>query len=268
MFEIVPYNNLVTCLKTATEQDGNAIMWVYAYLIEDTLLDAGCKNAEVELREFAQDHDIKRIYISHSHEDHVGGYSAFIPGAKIYARPSAFEVLKNPPDFGDFFDYVWGRPKPMKTVELMPDNFSIGDLHFEVIPVPGHGTDMVAFYEPVKRWLFSADAVPLPSRKRIAQIDENMPQIIDTLEMISKMKIDVLFDGHRGPIESPQSHIEVRITHLKEMQDKIHSLHDEGKTIAEIIEELEIKGPWYMDMTEGRFGIDYFVKSLLFDKKQ
>jgi glyoxylase-like metal-dependent hydrolase (beta-lactamase superfamily II) len=163
---------------------------------------------------------------------------------------------------------VWGRPHPLKSIEPMPDEFSISSLNFEVIPVPGHGTDMVAFYEPEKRWLFSADAVPLPSRKRIAQDDENVPQILATLEMIHKMDIDVLFDGHRGPIESPQSHIELRINHLKEMNEKIHSLHNSGKTIPEIIEELEIVGPWYMDMTEGRFGLDYFIKSILFDEAQ
>jgi ribonuclease/clavin/mitogillin len=268
MIEIVPYNDIITCVKTASEMIGKAIMWAYAYHIEDTLLDAGCKNAEDELREFAKTYDIKRIYLSHSHEDHVGGYSAFLPDATVYARPSAFEVLKNPPDFGEFFDYVWGRPKPMKSIEPMPDEFSIGALHFEVIPVPGHGIDMVAFYEPEKHWLFSADAVPLPSRKRIAQIDENMPQIIATLEMISKMNIEVLFDGHLGPIESPHSHIETRLNYLKEMQEKIHNLHDKGKTIPEIIKEIETKEPWYMDLTEGRFRIDFFVKSILFDKKQ
>jgi glyoxylase-like metal-dependent hydrolase (beta-lactamase superfamily II) len=268
MIEIVPYNDTVTCIKTATEQNGNAIMWVYAYLIEDALLDAGCKNAEDELRDFAKTRDIKRIYLSHSHEDHVGGYSAFLPDATVFARPSAFEILQNPPDFGDFFDYVWGRPKPMKSIEPMPDEFSIGAFHIEVIPVPGHGTDMIAFYEPEKRWFFSADAVPLPSRKKIAQIDENIPQIIATLEMVEKMKIDVLFDGHRGPIESPKEHIEVRINHLKEMQEKVKRLHDSGKTINEIIDELGIESPWYLDLTEGRFGLDYFVRSLLFDKVQ
>ena len=148
----------------------------------------------------------------------------------------------------------------------MPDEFSIGSFHFKVIPVPGHGADMVGFYEPEERWFFSGDAVPFPPRKRIAQIDENMPQIIDTIEMIQTMEIDVLFDGHRGPIESPQSHIEARINYLNEIREQILSLHHAGKTIPEIIQELGIEGPWYMDMTEGRFGLDYFVKSIIFDK--
>jgi glyoxylase-like metal-dependent hydrolase (beta-lactamase superfamily II) len=111
MIEIIPYNEIVTCIKTATEQNGNAIMWVYGYLIEDTLLDTGCKNAEAELREFAQTHAVKNIYLSHTHEDHVGGCSAFLPDATVFARKSAFEILQNPPKFADFFDFVrpcWG----------------------------------------------------------------------------------------------------------------------------------------------------------------
>jgi glyoxylase-like metal-dependent hydrolase (beta-lactamase superfamily II) len=268
MIEIVPYKDSITCIKTATEQNGNAIMWAYAYLIEDTLFDAGCKNAEDELREFAKTHEVNCIYLSHTHEDHVGGCSVFLPDATIFARNSAFETLRNPPKFAEFFDYVWGRPKPLVNMEPMPNQFTIGDLYFEVVPVPGHGTDMIAFYEPEKKWLFSADAVPLPSRKKIAQDDENVPQILATLEMIYEMEIDVLFDAHRGPIELPQAHIQVRINHLKEMQEKTQHLYNSGKSIEEIIEELGIEAPWYMDMTEGRFGLDYFVKSLLFDKVQ
>ena len=80
------------------------------------------------------------------------------------------------------------------------------------------------------------------------------------------MDIDVLFDGHRGPIESPQSHIQVRIDNLRNMQHKVTRLHEEGKTISEIQDELQLEGPWYLELTEGRFRLDYIIKSLLFDK--
>ena len=266
MLEVVPYNERVTSVKTASVQDGSPIMWVYAYLIDDTLFDAGCANAKDELREFASQHEIKRVFISHTHEDHIGGISAFLPGAIVYAQESHIEYLNDPPSFADFFDFVWGRPDPIKDVHPMPPKFEVGDLKFEVIPLLGHGHGMVGFYEARKRWLFSADGVPLPSKKRIAQDDENVPQILATLEKILSMKIDVLFDGHRGPIESPQSHIQVRIDNLREMQQKVMQLHDDGKTISEILDELQLEGPWYLELTEGRFKLDYIIKSLLFDK--
>jgi hypothetical protein len=43
-------------------------------------------------------------------------------------------------------------------------------------------------------------------------------------------------------------------------------LHDNGKTIEEIQDELGLEGPWYLEMTKDRFGIDIFLKSVLFDK--
>ncbi|MFW9927474.1 MAG: hypothetical protein ACFFDM_12045, partial [Candidatus Thorarchaeota archaeon] len=134
------------------------------------------------------------------------------------------------------------------------------------IPLPGHGQQMVGFYEPNRKWLFSADSVPVPSRKVIGMPDENVPLMVETLEKIAKMDIEILFDSHRGPITSPKEHIQTRIDFLKDIQVKIKKLHDEGKTIPEIQELLSLGGPWYLELTTGRFGIDIFLKSVLFDK--
>ena len=127
---------------------------------------------------------------------------------------------------------------------------------------------MVGFYEPNRKWLFSSDAVPVPSRKVIGMPDENIHQMIETLEKIAKMDIDILFDSHRGPIESPEEHLEVRIDFLKDIRKKVLKLHKEGKTIPEIRKALGLEGPWYMGMTEGRFDIDNFLRSILFDKAE
>jgi hypothetical protein len=47
---------------------------------------------------------------------------------------------------------------------------------------------------------------------------------------------------------------------------QVLKLHEEGKTIPEIQEALKLEGPWYLEMTQGRFGIDIFLNSLVFDK--
>jgi hypothetical protein len=36
-------------------------------------------------------------------------------------------------------------------------------------------------------------------------------------------------------------------------------------TIEEIVVSLNFEAPWYMGLTERRFGFDYLVRSLLFD---
>lgn len=266
MIEIVPYNDDITCIKTATEQDGSAIMFVYAFLIRDTLFDAGCGNATDEITEFAKKNEINRVYVSHSHEDHVGSLHAFEGTAKIYANEMTQKVLRNPQQIGEFFDFVWGQPKPVSDITNMPDTFSIGDLSFEVVSIPGHAADMVGFYEPEKRWFFSSDAIPLPSKKKIAMPEENIPQMVATMEKIRDMDIEILFDSHRGPIISPREHIQTRIDYINMIQKEALVLHDAGKSIDEIQKALGLEGPWYLEMTKGRFGIDFFLKSVLFDK--
>jgi glyoxylase-like metal-dependent hydrolase (beta-lactamase superfamily II) len=266
MIEIVPFNEDITCVKTAAEQDGSAIMFVYAYLVRDALFDTGCANAVGGIREFAHGNKINQVYITHSHEDHVGCCKVFECNAAIFANESVQKALRNPVQRSEFFRFVWGQPEPVWDSTLLPDRFSIGDLNFVVVPVPGHTMEMVGFYEPVKKWFFAADALPLPSKKRIAMPDENVPQKVATMEKILAMDIEILFDCHKGPIESPREHIQTRIDYIKEVQQEAKELHESGKTVAEIQEILKLEAPWYMEMTEGRFGIDIFIKSILFDK--
>ena len=110
MIEIVPYNEDITCIKTATERDGKAIMFVYAYLVRDTLFDAGCGNSIDEIREFARKNEINHVYVSHSHEDHVGSLHAFDDGVtQIHANEMTRKELLEPQKIGEFFDYVWGN---------------------------------------------------------------------------------------------------------------------------------------------------------------
>ncbi|TFG34107.1 MBL fold metallo-hydrolase [Candidatus Thorarchaeota archaeon] len=266
MIEIVPFNEDITCIKTATEQDGQAIMFVYAYLVRNALFDSGCANALEEVREFTQKVSIDALYVSHSHEDHVGCCSIFDGKIPIYANDLAQMTLRAPPQYGEFFNYVWGQPEPVSALSKLPDSFSVGDLVFEVVPVPGHTMEMVGFYEPEQKWFFSADAIPLPSKKKIAMPDENVPLMVATMEKILALDIDILFDSHRGPIYSPEEHIQTRIDFIKEIQREVQALHAKGKSIDEIQVALELEGPWYLELTKERFGIDFFIKSLICDR--
>ncbi|TXT57802.1 MAG: Hydroxyacylglutathione hydrolase [Candidatus Thorarchaeota archaeon] len=256
------YFDDITCIKTATEQGGQAIMWVYAYRIGNLLFDTGCGNAREEVQKCKELEGIKRVILSHYHEDHIGCAGVF-DNAQIFAHEPSIEMIKNPEQLGEFFQYVWGQPHQIKRVLPLPEMLKESEFKFEIVSLPGHCEDMIGLYEPNKKWLFSADAVPLPSKKKIAMPEENVPQIIQTLEEIQRMPIDVIFDGHRGPIENPHEHIQTRIDFLKGIREDILRYHRDGKSIQEIQTLLDIEGPWYMDMTEGRFGIDHFISSMI-----
>ncbi|TFG15061.1 MBL fold metallo-hydrolase [Candidatus Thorarchaeota archaeon] len=268
MLVVEDFNDTVKCIKTATIQDGEPIMWVYSYLAHDVMFDAGCANAASDFKRIKNEYDISRIFISHAHEDHFGGLSVLADKCEVFAPKLAHDELMHPTELDEFFQFVWGQPKGIQSVNDMPKSFQVQELNFKVIELPGHHQHMVGFHEPEKGWLFSADAVPLPSKKYIAMPDENIPMMVDTMKRISELDLEVLFDAHKGPIIDPQEHIKRRIDYLTETQQRVRDLNRKGMTVKEIVAEMGWEGPWYLGLTEGRFGIDFLVKSMLHDKAQ
>lgn len=268
MFDVEVFDDTVTCLKTATKLGEAAIMWVYAYHLGDALFDAGCMNAHDQLREFTGLSSIKRVFVSHGHEDHYGGCPAFLPNATFFAGPITTQILKAPPQLPEFFAFVWGQPQPIADVTPIPSQFVVGDLTFESIDLSGHMEEMLGFWEASRKWLFSADAVPLPSRKRMAMPEENIPKMITRMEQIIAMKPQVLFDGHRGPIREPEEHIQTRIDFLKNLQLQIQTLGEEGRTLIQIKDTLSFPEPWYLPQTKERFGIEHLIRSFLQDNPE
>ncbi len=267
MIEVIEIDNNVLGIKTATAQDGQPIMWVYSYLIDGILFDAGCANASSEFTTVTNRYRPEALLITHTHEDHVGGCALIGSATDIYAIQQMHQSLKRPPQIGEFFRFVWGQPEAIEHVIDLTRVFESKNYCFEVVDLPGHCEYMIGFYEPARRWLISSDAVPLPSQKQIAMIDENVPRVIATMEKIQKMDVSVLFDGHRGAIPNPAQHIQKRIDFLRDLQNRVKSMYEQGMTVEQIVAALGFEAPWYLDLTERRFGIDYLVRSLLFDKE-
>ncbi|MBD3159937.1 MAG: MBL fold metallo-hydrolase [Candidatus Lokiarchaeota archaeon] len=266
MIEEIIVNEQVTCIKTGSISYENRTMWACLYKVENALIDCGCANAKDELVSLLNGKKIDFIYVTHGHEDHYGCCSAFSETATIFAPPRARDVLLNPPNLNEFFQWVWGQPEPVKQVQITPSQFQVGDLCFDTVKLPGHGEEMVGFYEKEKGWLFSADAVPLPSHKQISMTDENIPQMMRTMEYIMDLDVKVLFDGHLGPIETPESHIQKRLDYLNKVRETAMRLHEKGLSSSEIIAELGWESPWYMDMTMGRFSLEHMIDSLFSER--
>jgi glyoxylase-like metal-dependent hydrolase (beta-lactamase superfamily II) len=266
MIEIESFNEDVTGIKTASPMGDRAIMWVYAYQLSDVVFDAGCGNAIEELRAYAKAHCVKRVYVSHDHEDHIGGCGAFVPEAEVFAGPVTLESVHKPYPLPEFFQFVWGNLTPVPEAKVLDtSSIVVGDATFEVVDLSGHSREMFGFWDPERRWLFSADAVPLPSQKQMAMIDENIPKTIRRMREIQDMNVAVLFDGHRGPIVEPYDHIETRIRYLTDLGTQVRELAAEGKSIPEIKGVLKFPEPWYLPNTEKRFGINHLIRSLLND---
>ena len=263
MIEVIPFEDEVYSVRTATEADGKPLVWVYSFMLGSMLFDGGCANAANEFGRFVSEKRPQFLVVSHTHEDHWGGCALAEPICSILAREAVHKTLMDPPVIKEFFAYVWGQPAPVEKPLPLPDSIEAEGFRFRVVELPGHGENMIGLYEPDRRWLLSADAVPQPSKKQVAMTDENVPRMISTMEKIQSMDVELLFDGHLGPIREPKKHIQKRIDYLKEVQTKVKELHAQGLSVPEIEASLNFEKPWYVDLTERRFGIDYLITSLL-----
>ncbi len=266
MIEVTPFEDAVYSVRTATEQDGKPIMWVYSFMLGSMLFDGGCANAANEFGRFVSEKRPRSLVVSHTHEDHVGGCAVAAPTCSILAKEVMHKTLMDPPRINEFFAYVWGQPAPVERPIPLPNSIEAQGFRFRVVELPGHEKNMIGLYEPDRHWLFSADAVPLPSQKQIAMPDENVPRMISTMEEIQSMDVELLFDSHLGLIREPRKHVQKRIDYLKGLQSKVKELHAQGSSVQDIEASLNFDKPWYMDLTERRFGIDYLIESLLSDK--
>jgi len=69
---------------------GPPLLTVYFYIFDDLMIDTGQSHMQKEVIEIAGDHKIKRIFLTHHHEDHSGNAAAIRRGynATVFGHPS------------------------------------------------------------------------------------------------------------------------------------------------------------------------------------
>ena len=157
----------------------------YAYIIHDksskktTLVDA----PEFEpIKSFLDDSNwgLDNILITHHHHDHIGGIQELINNFK-------------PTIFGAKAD-EHRLPKLDVALENR-DKFSVSNLIFKCIEVPGHTIGHIAFYSATEKLLFSGDSLMTLGCGRLFEgTAENM---LSSLDKISSLPDDTaIYSGH------------------------------------------------------------------------
>lgn len=207
---------------------------VCTYLMDGLLIDAGPGRLERAFMPFFRERRIERLAVSHVHEDHCGlatrlqaeqGALAYIPaGAEDSAAQRAIIPL--------YRRLFWGRRPPF-AADVFPERIETESHTFEVIRTPGHTRDHVCLFEPSRGWLFSGD-VYTRSEPKLIFAEEDVPELVRTLNRLLELDVGTLFCAHAGVVEDGRRALAAKRDYLLRIGEQVRHYLGLGYSLRRI----------------------------------
>jgi glyoxylase-like metal-dependent hydrolase (beta-lactamase superfamily II) len=257
-------------LKFGVYRFGRPKLSTYIYYIDGLLIDTGQRRARTEILSQTQNLSIEQIFITHHHEDHSGNIRSLSEAHKcqVYGSGGCSELMKNPPGISFAQLITWGRQEPYPNIIPIHEALKTEKYSFEVIPVPGHAPDMVALYEPEKKWLFSADLY-INSFIGYFMDSESVAQQIESTRRILKLDFKVMFCSHNPKLTNAKEQLSKKLSFLESSYENVASLYSKGYSANQIFKELGLTENWYVSaLSGGHLSKLNMVKAIIRDIEQ
>ncbi|MEM9326647.1 MAG: MBL fold metallo-hydrolase [Bacteroidota bacterium] len=221
---------------------GRPYLFVNLYYVDGLLIDTGQRWARKQIQQKLSELDVQQIYITHHHEDHTGNIPELRAqfSCPVYAPERCCEVMKSPPSISVAQWLTWG-PRPAYHHLLALDGQLQTPSHtFSIVPIPGHASDMVALYEPDRKWLFSADLY-LNSYIGYYLKNERMSQQIASLKRALALDFKVLFCAHNPQFTDGREKLQRKLHFLEDFYGSVSHWYKQGYQTNEIYRIMNLK---------------------------
>jgi glyoxylase-like metal-dependent hydrolase (beta-lactamase superfamily II) len=227
---------------------GSPLMTVYCYVFGDVMMDTAQSHMQKETLQIASEHNIKRIYLTHYHEDHSGNANAIKQTLKtdIFGHKITVEKMTTPFIILPYQKYMWGKAKPVN-IKQAPEK--IKTIFGEMIPVytPGHSIDHTSYFIESAGILFSGDLY-LGDKIKYFRSDENMGTQIESLKKILLLDFQILLCSHSPKRKDGKKFIQRKLDFLQNLYGDIILLWNKGIPEKQIFSSLNLREDYFAKM--------------------
>ena len=227
--------------KLGRSLSGPPVMAVYCYVVDDLMMDTGFSHMQKEVLEIAKGHPIKRVFLTHHHEDHSGNAAALkqASGAAVYGHPLTVQKMAAPFKILPYQKYMWGKAQPL-TMEIAHEKIETVSGDMTPVHTPGHSRDHTVYLLEKAGVLFSGDLY-LADKIKFFRSNEDMGTQIASLKKILKLDFDALLCSHHPKLEHGKERIEKKLAFLEDLYGSIIMLWERGLPEKQIFRALKLK---------------------------
>lgn len=251
---------------------GNSLFGVpklfsHIYFVDGLLIDTGHRRMANEVFREVENLPVQQIFITHYHEDHSGNIAQLQQRFRcpVYASEKCCELMKAPPAISFPQKLSWGNRPAFKTLRPKSNFINTENYNFQLIPIPGHAIDMVALYEPNRKWLFSSDLYVSPYIAYFLE-EESMLEQINSIRRILKLDFQILLCGHNPQFKNGKEKLKRKLDFFEDFFEKVANDFEKGYAPKQILKNLNIKEYWGMRiLSNGKLSRLNMVKSVIRD---